>query len=54
MEFLKSKWLYAILALMLILLLAAAAYLYLLSGDGNPYAGGLLVEAVHRWPEFSI
>lgn len=43
MEFLKGKWLYALLVLALILVLAAAAYLYLLSGDGNPYMGGLLV-----------
>ncbi len=43
MEFLKGKWIYALLVLALILVLAAAAYLYLLSGEGNPYAGGLLV-----------
>ena len=43
MEFLKGKWLCALLGLVLILVLAAAAYLYLLSGDANPYAGGLLV-----------
>ena len=43
MEFLKGKWIYALLMLALILILAAAAYLYLLSGEGNPYAGGLLV-----------
>ncbi len=43
MEFLKGKWLCALLVLVLILVLAAAAYLYLLSGDANPYAGGLLV-----------
>lgn len=43
MEFLKGKWIYTLLVLALILVLAAAAYLYLLSGEGNPYAGGLLV-----------
>ncbi len=43
MEFLKGKWFCALLVLALILVLAAAAYLYLLSGDVNPYAGGLLV-----------
>ncbi len=43
MEFLKSKWLGVLLVLALILAVAAAVYLYLLSGDGNPYAGGLLV-----------
>ncbi len=46
MEFLKSKWIYALLALALILALAAAAYLYLLAGEGDPYAGGMLVKAV--------
>lgn len=45
MEFLKNKWIYMLLALALILILAAAAYLYLLSGDGNSYAGGMLVMA---------
>ncbi len=43
MEFLKGKWIYALLMLALILALAAAAYLYLLTGDADPYAGGMLV-----------
>ncbi len=50
MEFLKSKWLYALLALALLLALASAAYLYLLSGSGDPYAGGMLVRAVDAVP----
>ncbi len=48
MEFLKGKWTYALLALALLIAAAAIAWLLLVARDGDPYAGGMLVQAEGR------
>ena len=45
MEFLKGKWAYVLLVLALIVTLAAGVYLFVLTQDSGPYAGGMLVKA---------
>ncbi len=48
MEFLKNKWTYVLLAAALLIAAAAIAWLLLVAGNGDPYAGGMLVQEGRR------
>jgi len=52
MEFLKHKWGYLLLAVMILLTAAAVWYLLFLKQGGNSYAGGMLVQAAHNMKEW--
>ena len=46
MEFLKHNWIYLLLIVTVFITAAVVGYLLFLTGNRNPYAGGLLVREI--------